>query len=128
MIFKHPKNALFITLGLLCLTLGALGAFLPILPTTPFALLAAYCFSKGSPKLHAWLLSTKLFGPLIYNWEQYGVVGVRAKILATVMIVILFSYTLIYVEVALWIKVIVTLSGLGVLLFLWTRPSSPTQT
>lgn len=125
MIFKHPKNALFIALGFLCLFLGVLGAFLPILPTTPFALLAAYCFSKGSPKLHRWLLSTRLFGPLIYNWEQYGVVGIKAKILATVMITLLFSYTLIFVNVALWIKCVVTLTGVGVLIFLWTRPSRP---
>jgi len=124
---KRTHNILYIILGITSLVLGIIGAFLPILPTTPFALLAAYFFSKGSPKLHKWLLSTKLFGPLIKDWEQYGVVGMRAKVLATTMITLLFSYTLIFVKVALWIKACVSLSGVGVIIFLWTRPSEASE-
>lgn len=122
---KKSAHILYISLGWLSLALGFIGAFLPILPTTPFALLAAYFFSKGSPKLHQWLLENKLMGPLIRDWEQYGVVRLRAKITATLMIVLLFSYTLIYVEVNWWIKALVATSGAGVLIFLWTRPATP---
>jgi uncharacterized membrane protein YbaN (DUF454 family) len=117
------KRIIFIILGWLCLVLGVFGIFLPILPTTPFALLAAYFFSKSSKSLHAWLLSQKHLGPLIKDWERFGVIRVRAKILATVTMVLLFSYTTIFVQVSIAIKIVVNLIGVGVLTFIWTRPS-----
>ncbi len=118
-------KALWITLGILCLILGFIGVFLPLLPTTPFALLAAFCFSKGSDDLHRWLLETKMFGPLIKDWEDHGVIRLRIKKISTLMISLLFGYTLVFVKVFLWIKLIVTLTGLLVLWFIWTRPSTP---
>lgn len=118
-------KAVWIALGILSLIAGFIGAFLPILPTTPFALLAAFCFSKGSDTLHEWLLNTKMFGPLIKDWEEHGVVRPKIKKLSTTMIVVLFGYTLIFVKVAWWIKLIVSSTGIGVLIFIWTRPSEP---
>lgn len=122
---KGPQRILFLCLGVLSLVLGVIGIFLPILPTTPFALLAAYFFSKSSKKLHHWLINQRTLGPLILDWERYGAINRGAKVLATVMIVILFSYTLIFVPVALWIKVIVSTTGVGILTFIWTRPERP---
>jgi uncharacterized membrane protein YbaN (DUF454 family) len=119
------SKILFLIAGYLCLVLGFIGAFLPILPTTPFVLLAAYCFSKGSDRMYNSLLQTKLFGPLIIDWRAHGVIPMKAKILSTTMIVLLFSYTLIFVPVAVWIKIIVATSGMGVLAFIWSRPSYP---
>ncbi|MFT6067689.1 MAG: uncharacterized membrane protein YbaN (DUF454 family) [Bacteriovoracaceae bacterium] len=119
-------KALWISLGIICLILGFIGVFLPLLPTTPFALLAAFCFSKGSDDLHRWLLETKMFGPLIKDWEDHGVIRLRIKKISTLMISLLFGYTLIFVKVFLWIKLIVSLTGLLVLWFIWTRPSTPT--
>lgn len=114
---------LFYSAGWLCIVLGIAGIFLPILPTTPFAILAAWCFSKSSPRWHQWLLQHKIFGPTIQNWEAHGVISLKAKCLATIMIILLFSYTLIFVQVHLVIKSIVTCIGVGVLAFIWTRPS-----
>jgi uncharacterized membrane protein YbaN (DUF454 family) len=119
-------KVLWIFLGIICLILGFIGVFLPLLPTTPFALLAAFCFSKGSDELHQWLLNTKMFGPLIRDWEDYGVIRLRYKKLSSIMIAFLFGYTLIFVKVILWIKLVVMLSGLLVLWFIWSRPSTPT--
>lgn len=116
---------LFIALGWLSLALGFIGVFLPILPTTPFVLLAAYFFSRGSERLHGWLLEHRLFGHLIRDWESHGVIRPRAKWLATAMIVPLFGYTLAFVQVAPGIKAVVAVTGLLVLVFLWTRPSQP---
>lgn len=118
-------KALWISFGILSLILGFIGVFLPLLPTTPFALLAAFCFSKGSDQLHEWLLDSKLFGPLIRDWESYGVIRLRVKKISTTMIALLFGYTLIFVKVFLWIKLVVSLSGVLVLCFIWTRPSTP---
>ena len=118
-------NLIWISLGILSLIAGFIGIFLPLLPTTPFALLAAFCFSKGSDDLHDWLLETKMFGPLIKDWEKYGVIRLRVKKMSTGMIGLLFGYTLIFVHVDIWIKIVVMLSGVGVLSFIWTRPSKP---
>lgn len=119
------KNALLICIAWLSLVLGFIGVFLPILPTTPFAILSAYLFSKSSPRLHQWLLRQPLLGPVIIEWERHGVIRMKAKVISTAMIVALFSYTLIFVKVALVVKVIVTLIGLSVLSFIWSRPSAP---
>ena len=69
---------LFALLGGLALLLGIIGVFLPVMPTTPFVLLAAYCFSKSSPRIHAWLVNHPLCGPLIQDWQTHK--GVRAHI------------------------------------------------
>ncbi len=113
----------FLLAGWFAIALGLAGVFLPILPTTPFVILAAWCFSKSSTRWHLWLLEHRIFGPTISNWEQHGVITLKAKLTATTMIVLLFSYTLIFVNVLIWIKVLVSLIGLGVLYFIWSRPS-----
>ncbi|WP_127714268.1 YbaN family protein [Halobacteriovorax sp. HLS] len=121
----RTTKLLFIALGLCTLVLGVIGIFLPILPTTPFVLLSAYFFSKGSEKLHSWLISRPKIGKIIQDWERDRVIGPKSKLLATFMITLLFSYTIIFVNVQAWIKVIVALSGLCVLLFILTRNSYP---
>lgn len=117
------KRTLLLIVGWLSLILGVIGVFLPLLPTTPFVLLSAACFSKSSERLHRWLLTRPHLGKLVIDWEQRGAISLRAKILSTVMIVLLFSYTFIYVDVLIWIKVIVSLIGISIMTFIWTRPS-----
>jgi uncharacterized membrane protein YbaN (DUF454 family) len=80
---------LFAMAGVLFVAVGTIGVILPLLPTTPFLLLAAYCFARSSPKLHDWLLNHRSFGPLISNWDQYGSIDRRSKCIA--MIVILMT-------------------------------------
>ncbi len=66
-------------LGAVALALGALGAFLPLLPTVPFMLLAAFCFARGHPPLEAWLLAHPSFGPHIAAWRARGAISRRGK-------------------------------------------------
>ena len=73
---------IWITLGLSALALGLVGLVLPLLPTTPFMLLAAACFAKSSPRLHDWLVDHPLFGPAIRNWRQHGAIAPKAKRMA----------------------------------------------
>lgn len=68
--------------GALALVLGILGLFLPVLPTTPFVLLAALCWARASPRFHARLHGHRLFGPILRDWENRRAVPRRAKYLA----------------------------------------------
>lgn len=68
--------------GSVALALGVIGIPLPLLPTTPFLLLAAFCFARSSPRLHAWLMSHPRFGPPIHRWRDHGAISRKAKMLA----------------------------------------------
>lgn len=70
--------------GLGATALAAAGVFLPLLPTTPFLLVAAWAFARSSPRLDAWLRGHPRFGPLIEDWEQRGAVPLGAKAAAVI--------------------------------------------
>lgn len=78
----------WLVVGLLSLGLGTAGAVLPLLPTTPFLLLAAFAFARSSPRLSSWLDAHPQFGPLIRNWRNHGAISRRAKIAALVVILL----------------------------------------
>lgn len=116
-------RALFAAAGALSLALGAVGLFLPVLPTTPFVLLAAFFFSKGSPRLHAALLANPVFGPIVRDWEERGAVRMGAKVTATVLMAVLAVAMLATGAAAPWLKGAALAAQAAVLAFLWTRPS-----
>lgn len=118
------KTSLLLLAGHICLFLGIIGALLPFLPTTPFLLLAAFCYSKSSERLHRWMINHKYLGPPLSDWERNGVIGIKSKLLATVMISLVIFLRLPYLEVALAIRVLAIATLCGVLIFIWTRPSS----
>ncbi|MFQ3250264.1 MAG: uncharacterized membrane protein YbaN (DUF454 family) [Glaciecola sp.] len=110
-------------LGWLSLLLGIIGIVLPLLPTTPFVLLAAFCFSKSSPLIHRRLMANKYLGPIIKDWEQNGVIKLRTKWVATITMLLLVSYPLLFKIQNLLIQVTIVIVMLCVLVFIWTRPS-----
>ncbi len=79
-------------IGWLAVALGTLGVFLPLLPTTPFILLAAWCFARSSPRFHQWLLYRSWFGGYLRHWQQYRAMPRGAKPRAIAMIVVTFCY------------------------------------
>lgn len=85
------KKALFIVLGCLSLGLGAVGAVLPILPTVPFLMLAAFCFAKSSEKLHNWFVATKLYKKNLESFVQGKGMTMKTKIRIMVTVTILMS-------------------------------------
>ncbi|WP_236251035.1 YbaN family protein [Jeongeupia sp. HS-3] len=106
--------------GLIALLLGVIGAVLPLLPTTPFVLLAAFCFARGEPVWHAWLLRHKVFGPLILEWEARGAVPRRAKWIATIMMAASLAISALLIR-----SYVVWFAGISmalVLVWLWRRP------
>ncbi len=84
--------------GWLCVALGTVGVVMPVLPTTPFLLLAAACFARSSPRFHHWLLSTKLFGPLIENWQRERFIEKRSKRVALIVVAVTFTSSILIVE------------------------------
>lgn len=86
------RHHLLAAFGWLCVGLGALGAFLPVLPTTPFLLLALWAFSRSSPRLHRWLLEHRWLGRYVRDWERHRVIPARAKVIAVTTMVLSLSW------------------------------------
>jgi uncharacterized membrane protein YbaN (DUF454 family) len=87
---KPAVRVFWLVIGILTLALGGLGVVLPLLPTTPFVLVAAFAFANSSDTLHQWLLDHNIFGPLIANWQRYGAISRSAKVLSLLSMVAAF--------------------------------------
>lgn len=117
-------RSLWLLIGLTSLALGIAGVVLPLLPTTPFVLLAAYCFARSSPRLHDRLLANRTFGPLIRNWEQHRAIAPRAKRLAVVSMAAVFGLSL-ALDASQRVLIIQAAVLSATALFILTRPSGP---
>jgi len=113
----------FIALGYVSLVLGFVGVFLPLLPTTPFVLLAAFFFSKGSERLHRWLINHPRFGSYLRDWEAEQVIPLVGKYSSTLTMVPLVTWAILTREIPLVFEVAMVATVVGTLLFIWTRPS-----
>jgi len=72
----------YIVIGWFCTGLGVVGAFLPVMPTTPFLLVALWAFSRSSPRLQRWLMEHPRYGPTLRDWHEYGAIGTSIKAIA----------------------------------------------
>jgi uncharacterized protein len=122
------RRFLWLGLGLFFVGVGALGVVTPVLPTTPFLLLASFCFLRSSPRHHAWLRRSRLFGPLLADWDRHRGVRRRTKVGAIAM-------TLAGGGISLWrvsssppvvaVVVVLVAIGIGVILRLRTIVDDP---
>lgn len=110
----------FIT-GLVATGLGIAGIVLPLLPATPFFLLAAFAFARSSPRFHDWLLNHPAIGPMVLNWQRDGAISPRAKRLAMIAIAATFAISLLY-GLAGWLLALQGVILVAVAIFILTRP------
>lgn len=114
---------LLLAIGWFFLALGAIGAFLPVLPTVPFLLITAWAWSKSSRRLHAWLYGNPTYGPYLVAWDKYGVIPKRAKIMAVGMMAAGWLVMTIFLARSIWMPLIVGVVEVAVSIFILTRPS-----
>ena len=120
---KTVVRSLYLVAGLFCVLLGLIGVLLPLLPTTPFLLVAAFCFSRSSERLHQALLNNRYFGRLIRDWEENGIIPLKAKILATSMMLLMVSYPMFFKTFHYGLKAMVVVTICFALYYIWSRPS-----
>ncbi|GAA6160499.1 YbaN family protein [Ruegeria sp. HU-ET01832] len=113
---------LWAALGLISVALAVIGIVLPLLPTVPFLLLAAFFFARSSSRLHHWLITHRTFGPLIQDWQSSGAIRPAAKRAATVSIAAVFGISVL-IAVPIYVLAIQAVVLGGVLTFIWTRPN-----
>ncbi len=106
--------------GWVSLGLGGIGILLPLLPTVPFVILAAFCFARGNPALERWLVEHRLYGPHIAAWRARGAISRKGKVAATLAFIVSAGIGLWMLAVP-WALVpsIVALIGSG---WIWSRP------
>lgn len=116
---------IYLVLGWLAVAVGVIGIVLPILPTTPLMILAAFLFTKGSPRARNWLIEHAHFGPHIQNWESQGAIAPRAKRLALAAMATVFLVSVVF-ALKWWVLLIQALCMGPAALFIATRPAPET--
>ena len=118
-----PVRWLLIAIGWVTLVLGIIGAFLPIVPTTPFVLITAACFARSSPRFYRMLMTNRYVGPYLRAWRDEHRIPRHAKILATIMILLTLTPSVVLFIPLLAIKVLVAGIGIAVIAYIWHFPS-----
>lgn len=114
---------LYILAGIGFVLLGIAGAFLPVLPTTPFMLLAAACFARASPRFYNWLLNNPLFGPTVLEWRRHRSIPWRIKITAIMLMSVTLGISIVFFVPRLELQLALALGGLVLGIYLYRIPS-----
>ena len=118
-------RAIYLFLGLVLTAVGIVGAFLPLLPSTVFFILAAACFAKSSPRLEAWILDHKTFGPMVRGWRENGAIPRKAKVLACGGMALGFVAFFVAAHPKPWLALVVAATLAACAAFVVSRPGAP---
>jgi len=111
---SRPKKILFISLGTFFVALGVLGIFLPVLPTTPFLLIAAALYARSSQRFYNWLLSNRFFGKYIKNYREGKGIPIKVKVFAITLLWITIGCSAVFALKILIVRIILLLVAVGV--------------
>lgn len=117
-------KSIYLVTGWVALLTAIVGIFLPLIPTTPLLLLAAFCFSRSSSRLHQWLLSHKTLGPIIDRWHRTGTIDRSIKIKAIALLAVSFAITLFFAPVGMLGKALLLSLGLSIAYYLASLPET----
>ena len=110
---SRVQRVLLLAVGHLSVALAVLGVFLPLLPTTPFLLVAAACYMRASARFYNWLLNNRVFGPMIIDWRRYRAIRLRHKVIAVALIVLTIGSSVVFF-IPFWpAKIMCALTGVG---------------
>ncbi len=118
------RRVVFLSLGFVCVGLAGLGIALPVLPTTPFLLLAAFLFARSSPRVHSWLVSNRVFGSYLRNYYEGRFMRPLHKAVTLALLWVSLGLTAWLVVSALWVRILLGVVALGVTVHLLTLRSS----
>jgi uncharacterized protein len=120
------RKAALIFCGSLFVGLGVLGMFLPLMPTTVFLLMAAYCYSRSSDRFHTWLLNNRLFGKYISNYRSGKGISLRQKWTTTVVLWVSIGFSIWMIGGGLWSTLLLLAVAIGVTIHLfWLKTHRP---
>jgi hypothetical protein len=114
---------LLLAAGCLAFVLGLAGIFLPVLPTTPFMILAAACFARSSPRFHRWLLAHRTFGPIVGEWERHRAIPWRAKLWAIGLMSATLATSIVFFVKNPWVQGALAAMGVALAIWLYRVPS-----
>ena len=115
-------RAILVTVGTISVGVGLVGIVVPLLPTTPFLLLAAACYARASTTFYNWLLNHRWFGPTLHAWRKHRAIPRRSKRTALFVVVVTFSASAVIVPV-LAARIVLAVCGVALLAFLWRVPA-----
>jgi uncharacterized membrane protein YbaN (DUF454 family) len=119
------RSLLYVAGGWACVGLAVIGAILPVIPTTPFLLVASWCFYRGSPRIHAWLHRSRWFGPTLDDWHHYH--GIRRSLKhRAILMVLAVVITTLFFNALPWYLQYLTIALVAYGLYtIWTVPTLP---
>jgi hypothetical protein len=126
-IAKGPLRIVLLVLGFVFVGLATLGVVLPLLPTTPFLLLAAACFAKSSERFYRVLLANRIFGPLIRDWREHRAIPMRAKLVAIGTMAAVMGSTALFVLESPLARAALLGFGAALCTWLWRQPTREAQ-
>ncbi|MEZ5862607.1 MAG: YbaN family protein [Geminicoccaceae bacterium] len=118
------RRALWLLSGLVCVAVAVVGIFLPLVPTTPLLLLAAFCFARSSERLLRWLHEHPRFGPALVDWAEHRAIARRAKVMAALAMAAAVGLAL-GLGAPAWLVLVQVAVLLPVAAFIATRPEGP---
>jgi len=120
---RREVRVILLICGCACVALGIAGAFLPVLPTTPFMLLAAACFARSSERFHRWLLTHPLLGATVREWEEHRSVRRRTKWIAIVTMSVTLAVSVVFFVAYRPLQIALALFGVVLAIYLYRLPS-----
>jgi uncharacterized membrane protein YbaN (DUF454 family) len=122
---RFIRKWFYISAGLICLGIGAVGVFVPLLPTTPFLLLAAACFLRSSERLYHWLMNHRIFGSYIRNYREHRAMSIPSKILVLALLWLTMSYAILSVVKILVVQLLLLFIAIAVTVHILALKTPP---